>query len=298
MLTAYKYSASLAAALLFTFSVAAAPQGGNNIDPAKIPVVYRVPGMERAVVRRGVVFDNSPAGPLAFDAYIPRGLRRGERRPDIVFISGAERVREWQWFVTWGQLAAAHGLIGIVPDKRYPRSFEGIRSGFEDTEKLLAFLRSNGGQLGVDPQGICLWTFSAGGRMTSAGLQPTTRGVKCLVSFYGVLDVSGEVPAATSGAERESLVKRYSPLHAMEALVASGGKSPPIFIARAGRDNIPVINVGIDRFAAAALRLNVPLTVANYPEGAHGFDGVNDTPESRAVIKAAIAFAREHTAAR
>jgi len=288
----------------------------QNRDPSKIPVVYSVPGMSQAVVRSGVVFDNSSATPLALDAYLPRGLRKGERRPAIVFISGGERVRHWRWFISWGQLAAAHGMVGIVPDKRYPRGFDGMRVGVEDTEKLLAFLQTQGDTLSVDPQRICLWTFSAGGRLTSVGLQPDkTDGpngpggprqagmpalpgsVRCLVSFYGVLDMSGELSSVSNEADREMLLRRYSPVQALESLVASGGKSPPVFIARAGKD-VPLINNGIDRFTSAALRLNVPITVVNYADGDHGFDGFNDTSQSRAIIAAALRFVQEQTAAR
>jgi acetyl esterase/lipase len=283
----------------------------QNRDPATIPVVYSVPGMSQAIVRSGVVFDKSSATPLALDAYLPRGLRKGERRPAIVFISGGERVRQWRWFITWGQLAAAHGMVGIVPDKRYPRGFDGTRAGFEDTEKLLAFLQTQGDTLGVDPQRICLWTFSAGGRLTSVGLQPHkpngpngpggTRqagmpalpgSVRCLVSFYGVLDMSGELSSVSNEADREVLLRRYSPVQALESLVASGGKSPPVFIARAGRDGA-FINNGIDRFTSAALRLNVLITVVNYADGDHGFDGFNDTSQSRAIIAAALRFVQE-----
>jgi acetyl esterase/lipase len=285
----------------------------QNRDPATIPVVYTVPGMSEAVVRSGVVFDNSSATPLALDAYLPRDLRKGERRPAIVFISGGERVRNWRWFITWGQLAAAHGLVGIVPDKRYPRGFDGTRAGFEDTEKLLAFLQTQGDTLGVDPQRICLWSFSAGGRLTSVGLQPgksnapagtrqagmpaLPESVRCLVSFYGVLDMSGELSSVSNEADRDSLLKRYSPVQALESLAASGGKSPPVFIARAGKDSA-FINNGIDRFTTAALRLNVPITVVNYTDGDHGFDGYNDTSQSRAIIAAALRFVQEQTAAR
>jgi acetyl esterase/lipase len=283
--------------------------------------------MTQAVVRSGVIFDKSSATPLALDAYLPRGLRKGERRPAIVFISGAERVRHWRWFITWGQLAAAHGLVGIVPDKRYPRGFEGTRAGAEDTEKLLAFMQTQGDTLGVDPQRICLWTFSAGGRLTAVGLQPDklngpggtkqagtpalpgaggtkqagmpvlSGSVRCLVSFYGVLDMSGELSSVSNEAEREMFLKRYSPVQALESLVASGVKPPPVFIARAGKDSA-FINNGIDRFTATALRLNVPITVINYADGDHGFDGINDTPQSRAIIAAALRFVQEQTAAR
>lgn len=279
----------------------------QNRNPMKTPVVYRVPGMDSAVVRSNVVFDNTAATPLALDAYLPRGLRKGERRPAIVFISGGERVRQWTWFITWGQLAAAHGLIGIIPDKRYPRSFEGVRTGFEDTEKLLAFLQTQGEDLGVDPQRICLWTFSAGGRLTSVGLQPSKLGgsggnqqsgsVRCLVSFYGVLDMAAELQNISNQAERESLLKRYSPVQALESLAASGVKPPSMFIARAGKD-VAIINNTLDRFVSTALRSNVSMTFVNYADGDHGFDGFNDTPQSRAIIKAALEFVKEQTGVR
>jgi hypothetical protein len=81
--------------ILVITSIPGAAQAQNR-DPATTPVAYRVPGMSQAVVRLGVVFDNSSATPLALDAYLPRGLRKGERRPAIVFISGAERVRHWR----------------------------------------------------------------------------------------------------------------------------------------------------------------------------------------------------------
>ena len=303
---------SVLATILVATSIPGAAQAQNR-DPSKTPVVYSVPEMSQAVVRSGVVFDSSSATPLALDAYLPRDLRKGERRPAIVFISGGERVRHWRWFITWGQLAAAHGLIGIVPDKRYPRGFDGTRAGFEDTEKLLAFLQTQGDTLGVDPQRICLWTFSAGGRLTSVGLQPGksnapagTRqagmpalpgSVRCLVSFYGVLDMSSELSSMSNETDRETLLKRYSPVQALESLAASGGKSPAVFIARAGKDGA-FINNGIDRFTSAALRLNVPITVVNYADGDHGFDGFNDTSQSRAIIAAALRFVQEQMAAR
>jgi acetyl esterase/lipase len=297
---------SVLAMVLVSSSTLGLPRTQNR-NPVTTPVVYTVPDMSRAVVRSSVVFDNSSATPLALDAYLPGNLRRGERRPAIVFISGAERVRNWRWFITWGQLAAAHGLVGIVPDKRYPRGFEGTRAGFEDTEKLLAFLNTQGDALGVDPKRICLWTFSAGGRLTSVGLQPgksdgasTTAFsglVRCLVSFYGVLDISSELSTVANEADRVTMLKRYSPAHALEALVASGRKSPPVFIARAGKDSA-FINNGIDHFTATALRLNAPITIVNYAEGDHGFDGYNDTSESRAIIKAALLFVQQQTDAK
>ena len=70
-----------------------------------------------------------------------------------------------------------------------------------------------------------------------------------------------------------------------------------MFIARAGKD-VAFINNGTDRFTSTALRLNVPITVMNYVDGDHGFDGFNDTPQSRAIVAAALRFVQEQTAAR
>jgi len=36
----------------------------------------------------------------------------------------------------------------------------------------------------------------------------------------------------------------------------------------------------------------------NYANGDHGFDGYNDTPESRAIIKAALVWVQEQSAGR
>ena len=290
-------SYSIAAVILLAHSVGVGAQAQNRVDPARVSIVYRVPKMERVAVRRGIVFDDTAGKPLALDAYIPPGVRRGARLPSIVFISGAENVRQWRWFITLGQLAAAHGIVGIVPDKRYPRGLDGLRTGFEDTEKVLAYLRTNGDRLGIDPQRICLWTFSAGGRLTTVGLTSGAPALRCLVSFYGILDLSQDFAGIVDEKERDSLLKRYSPLHVLESTTGSGGKVPPILIGRAGKD-APFINSGIDRFVATALRSNVALTILNYPEGDHGFDGLNDTPQSRAIIKATLQFIIDNTATR
>jgi len=69
---------------------------------------------------------------------------------------------------------------------------------------------------------------------------------------------------------------------------------PPLFIARAGRDNIPLLNEGLDRFVARALEVNAPVTLINRPEGVHGFDNQTDDARSREILRAAIGFARNH----
>jgi dienelactone hydrolase len=71
----------------------------------------------------------------------------------------------------------------------------------------------------------------------------------------------------------------------------------PFFVARAGQDEIPLMNDSIDRFVAAALAANAPLTCMNHPFGEHGFDNQNDDDRSREIIRAALAFLRAHLGA-
>jgi hypothetical protein len=71
-------------------------------------------------------------------------------------------------------------------------------------------------------------------------------------------------------------------------------KIPPMFIARAGRDEVPGVLDSIDRFVAKALAANIALTLMNDPQGVHGFDNQNDDDRSREIIRTAIAFIGAH----
>ena len=69
---------------------------------------------------------------------------------------------------------------------------------------------------------------------------------------------------------------------------------PPMFLARAGRDEVPTMLDSIDRFVAKALSANVALTLMNHPQGVHSFDNQNDDDRSREIIRAAIEFIKVH----
>jgi hypothetical protein len=58
-------------------------------------------------------------------------------------------------------------------------------------------------------------------------------------------------------------LRSFSPISHVE----EGGTLPPLFIARAGRDAVPLLNDALDRFVAAAVAANAPLTLVNHPTG-------------------------------
>ena len=271
----------LLAATLIILPAATHAQAPPRPDPRQTSIVYTADGMDRARLESGRTF-RSGGTELAYDVYAP--AEPGADRPAVVFVSGAEQNRNWKWFQDYGRLAAAHGFVGVIPDKRYPRGFEGTRSGNADTEAVVAHLIDNSQALGIDPKSICLWTFSAGGRISSLSYRASAPDIRCLVAYYGVMDASGQVPQ--DAPNRTELVTRYSPVHAVAHAEA---RRIPTLIVRAGKDQAS-LNAGIDAFVDAAVSANQPLTFINYPAGDHGFDGLNDTDESRRIMKESFRF--------
>jgi acetyl esterase/lipase len=68
----------------------------------------------------------------------------------------------------------------------------------------------------------------------------------------------------------------------------------PLFIVRAGQDEMPHLNETMDRFLAKALICNLPITFANHPAAPHWFDVLHDSETSREIIRQILAFMRFH----
>jgi len=90
-------------------------------------------------------------------------------------------------------------------------------------------------------------------------------------------------------------VRQFSPV---VALSESTGKLPPIFVARAGKDQIPDLLPGLDRFVAEALARNTPLVLYNQPDGEHGFDNQEGDPRSREIVREAVEFLKRNLTGR
>ena len=113
---------------------------------------------------------------------------------------------------------------------------------------LVAYVRDHAASFGIDKDRICLWAFSGGGPFLSQAMRETPAYVRCIVSYYALLDLQPlrkTIPPSIT----DEVLARFSPLHYMST---SGGKIAPILIARAELDN-PVLNGGVDRFVQEAL---------------------------------------------
>jgi hypothetical protein len=258
---------------------------------SKSVVVYRIPGMESVTVRRDVEYRASEAGALTMDIYYPSDFERGAQKPAVVVVAGypdpgfekrlGRKFKEMGSSVSWGQLMAASGLVAITYTNREPAA---------DIHALLQYVRQNATALGVDENSIGVWASSGNVPLAlSVLIREGGDYLKCAVMCYGLmLDLDGS-------------------RHVSDAARMWGFANPcagrsindlpqdlALFIARAGRDEIPHLNETIDRFVAQALTCNLPLTFVNHATAPHAFDLFHDSETSREIIRRILSFMRFH----
>jgi acetyl esterase/lipase len=264
------------------------------INAQDIPggLVYSVPGMDKAEVRTNVVYKKDGLDEMKLDIYMPPNLATNDRRPAVFFIHGgplgahpSPRAKEWPIFKSYGRLMAALGFAGITLDHRYvSSSSKDMETSFSDVEAAIQYVRANATSYHVDPDRIALWAFSGGGPHISIGLRGNTPYIRCLVSYYGILDPTSST--ANTGETPQAMVK-YSPV---DYLLKPNEFLPSVLIARAGLERTAGLNSSVDRFVSRMLALGGDVNLLVHPFGRHGFDGSDNDDQSRDIIAATIAF--------
>lgn len=252
-----------------------------------MPVVYELPGMDQVQVHNDLLYKTVDGQALYADVYAPPA---GEREPDqllpaVVFVG-----RKMPQYICWGKLVAASGLMAVTFDSSPPGHFEHLREAEQDMLDLLDYVRGQGERLGIDANRLGVWACSSlppiGWHMA---LRDTPPFIRCLISYYGVLELEHLLieadPPETHALLREYSLIRYLSLHP-EALA-------PMLVVRAGGDH-PLLNQSIDAFVAEALRQNAAIEVINYPEGRHAFDVLDDTGHTRQILQRTLEFLKTH----
>ncbi len=259
-----------------------------------MPVVYRVAGMDKVKVKSDLKYTDVNNPNLLMDVYSPPNLAKGEKRPAVIFIhggAGAETTpKDWGVFTSWGRLVGASGLIGVNFTHRLTGQKTSLEDGASDLGAAINYVRTNADSLNIDKDRICLAAYSAGGALLAPAIRDKPEYIRCLVNFYAFMDIQQSGNLFTANESKENLQKFSS----INYLTKDADKIAPIFIARAGLDRVPTLDDSIDRFVREALAKNVALTVANHPNGVHGFDNQTDDERSREIIQSAIAFMNSH----
>ena len=256
-----------------------------------MPVVYNVPGMDKVRVVPNLRYTTTADPNVAMDFYLPPEPAL-YTRPAVIFIHGGAKSewtpKDWGIYTSWGRLAAASGFAGITFTHRLEYPNKTLDAGARDVVDAINYVRTNAGKYDIDKDRICLVAFSAGGPMLSLAMRSDTPYVKCIVGFYAFMDIRQS--DYNKSVEPEKL-KTFSPITYLEKAPRN---LPPMFLARAGLDEVPTMNDSIDRFVNTAVSKNLALTFENHPSGVHGFDNQNNDDRSREIIQNAIAFMRSN----
>ncbi len=184
-------------------------------------------------------------------------------------------------YISWAELLAVSGMTAVTYATADPAS---------DAGAVLEFLHTHGEPLGIDTRRIAVWACSGNVPNALGLLMSGAPGhVRCAVFFYGyMLDMEGATAVASAAAS----FRFVNPCsgRGIEHLP----DDVPVFVARAGADQMPGLNDSIDAFVMASRRHNRPLTLVNCAEAPHAFDILDDSDVSRAAIAQAVAFLRAH----
>lgn len=260
-------------------------------DPLRRPGVFRPPGA--ALAQRTDALYDPDREDARLAVYRPPGLGPEERRPGVVFVHGGPipetltpRPNDWGQYFSLGAAATAFGLVGVTVEHRLHGLDRLPRAG-EDLRAALAAVRARAAEWNLDPARIAVWAVSGGGRLLAPLLASPPPGVRALVGLYPALGrPEGEgVPP--------DVADRFWPT---AALAAGAAPCPPLLLLRAGLDR-PALLADLEAFVRAALARGVPLTLIDHPGGRHGFDVLDDDPETRDVMEAAFAFVARRLAA-
>jgi acetyl esterase/lipase len=268
----------------------------NNVPPevremarkVMMPVVYQVPGMDKVRVIQNLKYTKTDDPNVLLDAYLPLDTAAGNKHPIVVLIHGGAKTeytpKDWGIYTSWGRLLAASGFVGITFTHRLQYPDKSLEAAAEDVRAAIDYVRGNAEKYHVDRDRIALVSYSAGGPMLSLAMNGEMPFVRCLIGFYSFMDIEQSDYRKTESAEA---LKAFSPI---TYLRKDASKLPPIFIARAGRDEVPTMDDSIDRFIREALERNIVISFANHPQGVHSFDNQNNDDRSREIIRAALDF--------
>lgn len=263
-------------------------------DITKKTVVCQIPGTNAVTVRRDVEYRMTDAGALTMDIYYPPVSKSGARIPAVVFVSGYPdpgfekivgcKFKDMGAYTSWGRLTAASGMAAITYTNREPAP---------DIHAVLQYVRQNSANLGIDENQIGVWACSGNVPNALSVLMLEGNGyIRCAVLCYGyMLDIE-ESDIVAETARKFGFVNSCA-----EKSVDDLSQDVPLFIVRAGQDEMPRINETIDRFMVKALSANLPVTFVNHQTAPHAFDLFDSGETSREIIRRILAFMQFHLAA-
>lgn len=262
----------------------------EEFDPQEMikqQVVLEIPRTDEVVEILNTPYRRDAENSVFFDIYYPPGREAPQDLPLVILVTGyadpgfeammGSKLKDMGAYQSWGRLVAVSGMAAVVCDTINPAT---------DILELVEHLRDNAEGLGLNMNAVGIWSCSGNvPNALSLLMKDGPTGIRCAALCYGyMLDLEGNT-GVTDMAEVYGFANPCS-----GKTIADLSSNIPILIVRSGQESNQHLNASIDRFAAAALDENLPVTVINAPALVHAFDISQDTPASRDAIRNVLKF--------
>ncbi len=257
----------------------------SNDDPT---VIYNKSGMKDVIVKQGIPYRDHADSSLVLDIYYPPGFTFESKVPAIVIVFGytdkaqnriiGKQFKKWSVYTSWCRLIAASGIAAIVYETLDP---------VEDLAAIEKYIKENQKDLLIDKDRMGVFAVSANTPTAiSRLLDESNDFFTCGVFYYGfTLTFNSKYLNPI-----DSLYKNWGFSIGRIPDSAHWNLDAPIMLVRAGRDKLTYLNQTIDEFVDVAGKKNLPLTLINYSNGRHGFDGYDDNDTTRMIVKSTLEF--------
>jgi acetyl esterase/lipase len=264
-----------------------APTRESHSDLPVDSLAFSLPGMDEVVVTH-LDYPSTDGSPLPMDVYYPLDSAGRGPLPVVIFVMGyadwapyiSEPLKEMSYYVSWGRLVAASGLIAIT--------YQTEQS--DDLEAVVVWLQENGQLHHMDPHRIGLWSCSANSPTAMSFAMEEGRDFLKFAVFY-----SGQMLTPDNEFRNgiNDMCERAGCYAAELKDVTQLRTDLPLLIVRAGRDPMRYVNDSIDHFVDVALASDVNVTLIEFEEGTHGFDeNMRSHPRSAEIIEQTLEFMR------
>src|SRR5438046_1569578 len=121
----------------------------NNLPPevremarkVMMPVVYKVPGMDRVKVVQNLKYTRTDDPNVLMDVYLPPDIAPNQKRPAVIFIHGGVKTqytpKDWGIYTTWGRLIAASGFVGVTFTQRLEYPGKSLENAAQDVRAAI-----------------------------------------------------------------------------------------------------------------------------------------------------------------
>lgn len=266
----------------------------------KLKVLYNLPGTDLTQVRKDIVYSGEPDNQLRLDLYLPPDHTPAQKLPVVVLVHGdgpVGGIKDSGQYTSLGRILAASGLIGVAFNHRMLMEGFMIKDVISDIEDLIQFLIKNNDKYGIDENRIAIWSLSAGVPFgLYAGIHNHTGNIKCMAAYYGFGDLTTLCTLLKGSINPDGIEEQAEKYSAANLLVQGPEKIAPLLIARAGKDQVPMLLKSLDKFIATALANNINIDVYNHPNGIHAFDLYIDEPRTREIMENTLEFFKKNLA--